>query len=143
VDIIKKIAPYIEIIAALNLAVVLALSTAENNLSFLLIISTSILSLLYVITARIYLFDKGLSWAKRLVSFFNYTGIAITLMGVLFAFNHYPGYLVMIKAGPILVILSMIGIILFKKDNTSDLFEFKLPLIRSAIALLLALIFLI
>lgn len=142
-DFIKKIGPVIEIAAAIGFAIAIALSTEDQSLTALTIISLSALALLYVVNARIYLFDSTKSWPKRLVSFLNYTGIAIALMGFLFAFNHYPGAQIMLKAGSIITVVGVIGIAFFKRDVATDLFEFKLPLIRSGVALLLALSMLI
>ena len=143
VDFMKKIGPVLEIVAAVGFATAIALSTEEQSLVVLTIISLSALSLLYAINARIHLFDATKSWPKRLVSFLNFTGIAIALMGFLFAFNHYPGADIMLQAGSVITVVGVIGIAFFKRDAATDLFEFKLPLIRSGVVLLLALSMLI
>lgn len=139
-DIIKKIAPYIEILVAVNIGIVLSMSTAENKLSILMVLSVSILSLLYLFLARMAFSSIGTK-ISQIIEFVNYLGLATTLVGILLVFNQYSitESKIVLSAGSILVVISMLGILFTRKEQSKNFFHFKLPLMRSALILLLAL----
>lgn len=139
-DIIKKIAPYIEILVAVNIGIVLSMSTADNKLSILMVLSVSILSLLYLFLARI-AFQSKASKMGQIIEMVNYLGLATALIGILLVYNRYSiaESKIVLSVGSILVVISMLGILFTRKEQSKNFFQFKLPLMRSALILLLAL----
>lgn len=136
-DLVKRIAPFVEVIAVLNLAIVLALDSPERDLSLLTILTCAVLSLLYFFMAFTTYDDQ--SPVDVLIQKVNNIGLAVLVTGFLFTIQHYPGAPIQLKIGSITVLIGLVGTVFLRKNEFSSFSRFKLPLLRNSIALLISL----
>ncbi|MAX78808.1 MAG: hypothetical protein CL843_01355 [Crocinitomicaceae bacterium] len=140
-DLIKKIAPVVEIICGLNIAILLAVPGEKGTFygDFFPLISFSILALLYFLYSRTSVSTSSSNKFDRFVEVINYLGLSVLMLGVLFTYMLYPGYQTLVMAGLVATLVTMIALVLLRNKESKNFQRFKLPLLRSGVALLIAL----
>ena len=81
----------------------------------------SIIGIIYFFSAFAILEDPGITGFDRFIYKLNAFGSAVAIMGILFTFQHWPNYLMMITIGLPVLVISLIYILI--RNNRRPEFE--------------------